>query len=253
MLTLLLSLAHAGTDSATITTVIDGDTYILGSGEQLQLRGAATPAPGEDYGIEAREWVRGLVAEGEVILAYRSQPRDASGRLIASVRTMEGDLAISLLEHGFAYITILPPDSLDLTMLLTAQAAARASGRGIWATERFSGDLHIAEFVANAEGDDRQNVNGEYLRICNTAVRPVDLAGYTLRDIGGNTWTLPPLVMPVGHTVLVRSGVGINQTDPGEQLVVYLGSDRPIWNNTADQATLTDRGGRVVDAVKQQR
>ncbi|MFT5686054.1 MAG: endonuclease YncB(thermonuclease family) [Myxococcota bacterium] len=250
MLTLLLSLAHAAPTSATITTVIDGDSFILDSGDRIQLRGVVAPVAGADYGIEARELVRHLVAEGEVYLAYRPGEEPVKR---ASVRTMEGDLAISLLEQGFAHLYILPPDNLDLTMLLTAQNAARAAGRGIWGTERFSGELHIVEFVANAEGDDRENVNGEYLRICNTGVRSMDLSGSTLRDKGGNLWVLPPMILPVGHTVLVHSGVGINQSDPAQQLMIYLGSDRPIWNNTEDQATLTDRAGKVVDAVKQYR
>ena len=254
MLTLLLSVVSAAEPTtATVTRVIDGDALILDSGDRIQLRGVIAPLTTADYGIEAREVTRALVLDQEVYLSYRPTARDADGNLVAGVRTMGSDLAMSLLQQGYAHLYILPPDNLDLTMLLTAQNAARAASRGLWSTERFAGDLHITEFMATAEGDDRENVNGEYLRICNTAARSVDLHGYTLRDLSSNIWTLPSLVLPVGHTVLVHSGTGINQTNPAEQLVIYLNSDRPIWNNSEDQATLTDRGGHVVDAVKQHR
>ena len=249
MLTLLFSLAHAGPASATIATVLDGDSYVLDSGEHIQLRGVVAPSTREDYGIEARELVRVLIGEGEVFLTY---PED-EGTKRASVQTLEGDLASSLLEQGFAYLSMASPEDIDLTMLSQAQQTARSARRGIWGTARFAGELHIAAFVANAEGDDRENVNGESLTLCNIGAQPLSLDGYTLRDKGGNIWALPPMAVPVGHSVVVRSGVGTNQTDSTAAMVVYLGSDRPIWNNTDDQATLMNRAGRVVDAVQQRR
>ena len=249
MLTLLFSLAHAGPAAATIATVLDGDSFVLDSGEHIQLRGVVAPNAGEDYGIEARELVRVLIGEGEVFLTYQ----EGEGPKRASVQTLEGDLASSLLERGFAYLSMASPDDIDIMMLSRAQHTARSARRGIWGTARFAGELHIAEFVANAEGDDRENVNGEFLTLCNIGDQPLSLDGYTLRDKGGNIWTLPLMMVPAGSSVVVRSGVGTNQTDSAALMVVYLGSDWPIWNNTEDQATLMDRSGKVVDAIKQHR
>ena len=253
MLLLFSAALAAETTSETVAAVLDGDVMNMESGERVQLRGVRAPASREDYGIEAREAARSMVNGQEVVLSVRGESRDEHGSLVASVRSLEGDLAVSLVERGYAWIYVVPPDDLDLTMLRTAQNAARAARRGVWGTERFSGALHIADFVANAEGDDRENINGEYLRICNISDQDTNLQGYTLRDRNGNMWTLPAVVVPVGHTIQVHSGTGTNQTSPRQPLVIYLGSDRPIWNNTEDQATLTDRSGKVVDAVQQQR
>lgn len=253
MLLLIAAALAAEMTSDTVVAVIDGDVMSLESGERVQLRGVRAPTAKEDYGIEARELTRSLVSGQEVVLAVRDDSRDEHGSLVASVRSLDGDLAVSLVERGYAWIDVASSDDLDLTMLRTAQRAARGARRGVWGTERFVGALHITDFVANADGDDRENINGELVRICNISEQDTNLQGYTLRDLSGNIWTLPSVVVPVGRSVEVRSGTGADQLSPRQPLRIYLGSARPIWNNTEDQATLTDRSGKVVDAVKQQR
>ncbi len=236
--------------TATVVGVYDGDTLTLDTGERVRLRGVNTPElkPAEAYGIEARDIAADLLLHQEVYLTYGAVQRDGYGRLLASVRVDGVDLAEHLLEQGMGHIFLIPPDGLDVTTLITAQNAARVAGRGVWSTARYTGVLHITSFHANADGDDRTNINGEYLRICNIAERPIDLSGYSIRDLSGRIWELPPLLIPIGHTVKIHSGTGINQTDPAEQLAVYLGNDQPIWNNTHDRATIYDRYGQVVDS-----
>ena len=46
----------------------------------------------------------------------------------------------------------------------------------------------------------------------------------------------------------IHSGRGEKQEDPDQQLAIYLGQVTPIWNNKADQATIYDRYGKVVDS-----
>ena len=108
--------------------------------------------------------------------------------------------------------------------------------------------LHITSFHANADGDDRQNVNGEYLRICNISGETLDLSGFKIADISGNSWVFPKMLLPPGNTVKVHSGKGTNQADPMEQMTIFLGNADPIWNNKEDRATIYDRFGRMVDA-----
>lgn len=245
------ALAAPAPERAYVVDVYDGDTLTLNTGDKVRLRGVNTPElrPAEDYGVEAREAAKDLVLQREVILTYGSVQRDGYDRLLASVTTVDGrDLAAHLLEQGLGHLFIIPPDELDLTLLTTAQNTAKAANRGVWSTDRYKGDLHITSFHANADGDDNTNINGEYLRVCNVSSRPVDLNGYTIRDISGRSWTFPQMIIPVGHTVKVHSGRGTHQSDPTEQLEIYLGSTRPIWSNTRDRATIYDRYGQVVDS-----
>ena len=123
----------------------------------------------------------------------------------------------------------------------------RAAKRGIWSTESYSGNFHFTSFHANAAGDDRENVNGEYLRLCNITTQPQSLDGFRITDATGASWDLPGIIVPAGHTVKIHSGRGDNQADPTSQLAIFLGSPTPIWNNKEDRATLFDRYDAVVD------
>lgn len=242
--------SEPGPETGTVASNYDGDTLTLTTGEKVRVKWVNTPEirPAEDYGLEAREATARFVAGKRVRLQYGASVRDGYGRLVAAVFADGESLAQHLVEQGLGHVFIIPPDDGDFTALLAAQDRARAARRGIWSTERYQGVLHITSFHANADGDDRTNVNGEYLRVCNVSSEPVNLAGYRIADISGNSWELPNLVVPPGHTFKLHSGKGEHQADPSRQLAVYLGSDQPIWNNKSDRATLYDRYGRMVDA-----
>ena len=233
-----------------ISQVYDGDTMTLESGDRIRLRWVNTPElrPAEDYGIEAREAAKALVLGKEVTLIFGKVKRDGYGRLIAGIESEGKDLSTHLLELGLAHLFVIPPDEADHASRQAAQSRAKKAGRGIWSTERYEGVFHITSFHANANGDDRVNVNGEYLRVCNISDRPIDLDGFRISEQSGGSWILPPLLIPPGHTFKIHSGKGENQGDPNSQLAVYLGSDTPIWNNSRDRATIYDRHGKVVDS-----
>lgn len=249
-----LGLAHAeeapAPTSGRVVSVYDGDTMTLESGDKIRLRWINTPElrPPEDYGIEAREAAKALIMGQVVQLELGPVKRDGYGRLIAAI-TIDGvDLSTALIEQGLGHLFIIPPDSTDHSERIAAQNRARKAGRGIWSSDRYKGVLHITSFHANAAGDDRENINGEYLRVCNVSNRAVDIDGFRITEQSGQHWMLPPLLLPAGHTFKIHSGRGENQTDPSSQLAVYLGSESPIWNNTRDRATLYDRHGKMIDS-----
>lgn len=237
-------------ESGTIVSVYDGDTMTLGSGDKVRLRLVNTPElkPPEPYGLEARDTTTAFAAGRVAQLGYGAVTRDGYGRLLATVTVDGQSLTEHLLDRGMGHLFVIPPDNTDLTPLLAAQERARQAKRGIWSTAMFQGIMHITSFHANADGDDRTNVNGEYLRICNISTETVDMAGWRLADINGNSWEFPQILVPPGHTVKAHSGRGPHQKDPQSQLEVYLQSSDPIWNNKEDRATLYDRYGKVIDS-----
>jgi endonuclease YncB( thermonuclease family) len=242
--------APAGPKTATVIKVYDGDTFTLDNKDRVRLSWVNTPElrPQQAYGIDARDAAADLILNKKVTLVYGPVQRDGYGRLLAGVRTPEKDLSTHLLELGFAHLFIIPPVVGDVAPMLEAQARAKRAQRGIWSTDAYKGALHITSFHANARGDDRENVNGEYARICNVSNHAVDLDGFRVTELAGRSWVLPPLLIPPGHTVKVHSGKGDHQTDPTHQLAVYLGNDGPIWNNTRDRLTIYDRHGKVMDS-----
>ena len=234
-----------------VASVYDGDTVTLATGDKIRLRWVNTPElrPAEPYGVEARAAAERFLAGQTVKLILDGpNPRDGYGRVLAGLETADGNLSIHLLELGLGHLFIIPPEDTELKPFLEAQAKAKAAKRGIWSTDRYQGALHITSFHANAPGDDSENVNGEYLRVCNVTNEPVDLDGYKITKATGQSWTLPSVTVPAGHTFKLISGEGKNQANAAEQIEVYLGERTPVWNNKSDKATIFDRFGQVIDA-----
>lgn len=235
---------------STVASVYDGDTVTLATGDKIRLRWVNTPElrPPEDFGYEAKALTERFVGNKRVTLVMSGDnPRDGYGRVVAGLDTREGSLTLQLLEQGLGHLFVIPPDDTDLTEMIAAQDRARAARLGIWSTDRYQGELHITSFHANAPGNDRENPNGEYLRVSNVSDHPVDLSSYVMTDRSGRRFALPDVVVPVGYTVKVHSGQGEHQRDTSQQLAVYLGSEGPVWNNDGDRATILDANDRVVD------
>ncbi|MEZ3166296.1 lamin tail domain-containing protein [Halorubrum ejinorense] len=104
--------------------------------------------------------------------------------------------------------------------------------------------LAVAEINADAEGDDRENLNDEYIVFENTGDDPLDVSGWTVADDAGHTYTIPDGVT-IGSeaTLTLRTGSGTNT-----ETELYWGSGSPIWNNNGDTVIVTtDDGERVVE------
>jgi hypothetical protein len=135
--------------------------------------------------------------------------------------------------------------------MLAAQIEARGQERGIWSSDpRYRGAFHITSFHHNAPGDDRENLNGEYIRLANISIKPEDLRGYRLENNAGEYFVFPRVILPVGRTISVHTGRGssLTRARSGQQ-VFFLNRSRPMWTNTGDRAILKDVQGKIVDEV----
>jgi competence protein ComEC len=102
--------------------------------------------------------------------------------------------------------------------------------------------LAVAEINADAAGDDRENLNDEYVVFENTGDDTLDLSGWTVEDEAGRTYTFPAgTALDPGATVTLHTGSG---TDSGTDL--YWGSGSPIWNNDGDTVIVRTPDGTIV-------
>ncbi|EMA03759.1 competence protein ComEC [Haloarcula vallismortis] len=109
-------------------------------------------------------------------------------------------------------------------------------------TENTSGDLIIDRVRADAAGDDRDNLNDEYVVFRNAGAEPLEMGGWTVADEAGHTYTVPDgFTLEPDATVTLHTGSG---TDTDTDL--YWGSGRPIWNNGGDTITVTDTDNETV-------
>jgi competence protein ComEC len=102
--------------------------------------------------------------------------------------------------------------------------------------------LTLAAVNADAAGDDRENLNDEYVVFRNDGDGTLDLSGWTVSDEAGRTYTVPDgVTLAPGATITLHTGSGTEtETD------LYWGSGSPIWNNGGDTVTVTMPDGTEV-------
>jgi competence protein ComEC len=105
-----------------------------------------------------------------------------------------------------------------------------------------AGELSLADVHADAEGDDRENLNDEYLVFENTGGETLDLSGWTVTDEVGKTYTFPEgTTLAPGERVTLHTGAG---EDTATDL--YWDAGSPVWNNAGDTVTVRTADGTVV-------
>jgi cardiolipin synthase len=82
----------------------------------------------------------------------------------------------------------------------------------------------------------------EYVQIRNNDTSPIQLSGWTLRDIANHVYTFPSYVMQPGQTCRIYT----NEYHP-EWCGFNYGNGAAIWNNSGDTAYLRDSTGTPID------
>ena len=87
---------------------------------------------------------------------------------------------------------------------------------------------------ADAPGNDNRRTNGEYVTLSNSGTAAMQIGGWSLCDSPAPCFTFPPgASIPAGGSVRLYSGSGaVTATS------FYMGSDRAVWDNEHDIATL---------------
>ncbi len=131
--------ALAETLHAYARTILDGDTIVLDSGTTVRLLGIDAPEiahkdkPGQYYGREAREALRGLVAGKLLAVEVAGNGRDRYGRVLGVVRADDESVNEMMVARGaaFFYWHEDVPQSLAAA-LMTAQTRSIRDGAGFW-------------------------------------------------------------------------------------------------------------------------
>jgi len=269
------------TTEASITAVVDGDTvrvaYDNGIEDTVRLVGIDTPEvhttndPTEFEGVPdteaGRDCLRAAGADASnaakdallgatVGLAFdpNTDRRDRYGRLLAYIVDDERLFNYQLVAQGHARVYTESPFSRE-DEFLAAERVARDSGRGLWrcvdpdsvtpdaaptATPSPSG-LALAEIHADAEGNDNENLNDEYLVLVNRGDAPINMTGWTVTDAADKRYTFGQYTLDPGSRVTLHTGSGTDtETDR------YWGAGSAVWNNGGDTVAVRTADGTVV-------
>ncbi|KAB1188479.1 MULTISPECIES: lamin tail domain-containing protein [Haloferax] len=271
----------AGTATGDVTVdvvdVVDGDTIKVvmpdGARETVRLLGVDTPevygenTPDEyegvpdteagrtclrDAGHDASEFAKTTLSGKTVELRFDEKAGDRGyyGRLLAYVVVDGTEFNYELLTEGHARFYESSFEERDRYEL--AERDARERGIGLWAcaTEGSAaggvdattdGGFSLS-VVADAPGNDNDNLNGEYVTFRNDGDEALDLSGWTVSDAVGPTYTFADgTELDAGGTLTLHTGSGTDTADD-----VYWGRSSAVWNNGGDTVTVRDAAGRDV-------
>jgi|GEM_PF-1361797 len=104
--------------------------------------------------------------------------------------------------------------------------------------------IFISAVNFDAPGDDRKNLNGEWVEVSNSGLALADFSGWTLSDESGKKYFFPKsFTLSPASSVKVFSGSGANSASH-----LYWGRNSAVWNNDGDTATLADAEGKIIDS-----
>lgn len=223
-----------------VKEVIDGDTLILSNNERVRLLGINTPEHDQYYFAEAREVLELLVLGKKIKLERDITDRDVYGRLLRYVFRDNLFVNEEMVKRGFANTFTFPPDVKYTEKFLEAEKWARDRDIGLWAKSNCSKVEININF--DAEGDDKDNLNGEYVIFKNVNSIDLNLYGWSVKDLSTNIYLFKKIILKTNSKVFLFSGTG---KDNDEKL--YWNSSKPIWNNDHDTLYLRDKKGLLVE------
>jgi hypothetical protein len=144
-------------------------------------------------------------------------------------------------------------DETAFVIVYTASQSQYESFLGI--IQRMMGTFEILEKAAvisicdaqfDAPGDDNENLNKEWVKLCNNTSTDIDMSGWGLLNDVGAYYEFPEgFILKANSIVFVYTGTGTD-TD----IALYWGRPLEAWNNEGDIATLMDRDGTIIAEYK---
>jgi micrococcal nuclease len=227
--------------SAFVVRVIDGDTIEIEGGQKVRLLGINAPEKGQAFYEQAIKKLK-IIENKTVILESDFEDRDRYNRLLRWI-WYDGQLInTQLVAEGLAFSYMAEGTKYE-EQINTAQKQAQQAGLGLWSIpeSNFSRCIGIQIFEWNAPGDDRYNLNGEYVTFKNACNYPINMTGWILADSSNNRFVFPQFIVQSLSKVTVYTGSGQNN-----ETALFWSSSKPIWNNDGDSLYLKDSNGNTI-------
>ncbi|MBM3709037.1 MAG: hypothetical protein FJW61_01245 [Actinobacteria bacterium] len=229
-------------DTFLVYEVIDGDTFIIKNGESVRLLGINAPEMDRYYYEESGEVLRIIVEDKKVRLEKDITNRDLYGRFLRYVYLDDLFVNLEMVKRGFANVFTMAPDVKYADILVMAERYARENELGLWQKSLTSGIKVTVNY--DAEGDDRKNLNGEYVILENSNSYDIDIGGWSIKDSATNIYDFGNFIFKSNSRIFLYTGSGKDSIEEGK---FYWGSTKPVWNNDHDTLYLRDREGLLVE------
>jgi micrococcal nuclease len=134
-----------GGESGIVSSIVDGDSFILDSGLEVRLAQIEAPRvrPGDTWGPQATATLERMLKGKRVELRYGGLRRDRRGRAIAHVFIPQGIgreatwVQTELLRAGIARVHTYADNRSAIAELWGAEREARRANRGVWSAPTY--------------------------------------------------------------------------------------------------------------------
>ncbi len=232
------------TSNCAVKEIIDGDTFSIENGKRIRLIGINTPETGMYFYDEAKTVLEMMIGGKELYLEKDISEMDGYGRLLRYAYYGNLFINLEMVLRGFANSFTYPPDVKYQDRLNEAERYARTNRLGLWAISELAGSGIEVAINPDAAGDDTENINGEFVIICNTGSKDINIGGWTLKDSSINIYEFYNYVLKKGERITLFSGKG--KDGKGN---FYWGSQMPVWNNKHDSLYLRDKDGLLIKYI----
>jgi len=228
-------------ETAFISRVIDGDSIELKDGTEVRLLGINAPEMGQLCYQEAINRLKELIESKNVILKKDVEDKDQYERLLRFVFLENENINIKMVKEGYAKVYIIPPNTKYESELREAWEECKKQEIGCLCqtvdTVCDNRCLGIQYFHWNAEGNDCENLNGEYVTFVNNCSYSCDLTSWTVEDEGRHKYEFPKFTLENEKTIVLYTGCGTNTAT--HLYWCSQGFDcNAIWNNSCNGDTL---------------
>ncbi len=139
--------------NVSVKRVVDGDTFVLATGERVRLIGIDTPEMHDSpklyrdsekthqdvktivkLGTLAYEYTKSLIEKKRINLEFDVEKEDRYHRLLAYAYLKDGTfINAELIRQGYASVMTIPPNVKYADLFLKLAQEARENKRGLWA------------------------------------------------------------------------------------------------------------------------
>ncbi|WJH33200.1 thermonuclease family protein [Paenibacillus sp. CC-CFT747] len=156
-----------------VQRVVDGDTFVTGTGEKVRLIGVNTPeslGTVQPFGKEASAYTKKQLAGKTVYLFSDAGNTDKYGRLLRYV-FLEGEALMyneKLVREGYANPMTVPPNVLYADRFVQAEKDARSQKKGLWGKHASDGSKPSSAVFSGSSCEDPQikgNINSKNEKI----------------------------------------------------------------------------------------
>jgi endonuclease YncB( thermonuclease family) len=153
-------------ESLYCTSVEDGDTFQLNTGETARLVGIDAPELFEPGGDISQDFLASLIRGKEVVLVSGEKERDAYDRLLRYVYVDDICVNEEMVRKGYAEVRYFSPDDPYLTYYIGLEMEAEQSNAGLWAYNLFQSRTRVHwENPPVITAEDAVDHYGEYVII----------------------------------------------------------------------------------------